>query len=206
MDRHARLPRARDDSDRQHRDDRGETKWCPEKSGKKVQWQPNQAGVVPVQSGMNSTSIAKGAAQRLTPCLVAVGGLLLLAGCESPTESHVVSAPPPPAPVVTTSSQPVIVQQAPAPTQVVVTSTATAAGAGTIIVTQAPPAVQHEVVLARPSSAHVWIPGYWTWRNNRYEWMGGHWEIPPRTDAVWVGPRTERLSDGTYRFYEGFWD
>lgn len=154
---------------------------------------------------MNSHSIAQGAAKRLAPFLVAASGLFLLAGCESPTESHVVSGPPPPAPVsgAVVVSQPVAVQQ---PTQVVVAGTPTQAGTNTIIVTAAPPALQQEVVLARPSSAHVWVPGYWTWRNNRYEWMSGHWEVPPRTDAVWVAPRSERLSDGTYRFYEGFWD
>jgi len=152
---------------------------------------------------MNPTSIAKSAAQRLAPYLVAASGLFLLAGCESPTESHVVSAPPPANAPVLVSSQPAAVQT---PTQVVVTGNATPSAASTIIVTSAPPAVQQEVVVARPSSAHVWIPGYWTWRNNRYEWMSGHWEVPPRTDAVWVSPRAERLSDGTYRFYEGFWN
>ncbi len=151
---------------------------------------------------MNSTSIAQrkfaGAAHRLVPCFVVAGGLALLAGCEA-TDSHVVSGPPPPNPVVV--SQPVVVQQ---PAQVVVTG-ATPVATGTIIVTQAPPALQQEVVVARPSSAHVWVAGYWSWRNNRYEWMAGHWEVPPRTDAVWVAPRWERLGDGSYRFYEGYW-
>ena len=95
-----------------------------------------------------------------------------------------------------------VVQQQ--PTQVVVTPTATTSG-GTIIVTQAPPAVQTEVMGPKPSSAHYWVPGYWTWRNNRYEWLAGHWEVPPRIDAVWVAPRTDRLSDGSYRFNEGYW-
>ena len=154
---------------------------------------------------MNSTSIAQtkgpGAAHRLVPCLMAAGSLAWLAGCDT-AESHVVSGPPPPNPVVV--SPPVAVSSAPA--QVVVAGAVSPAVAGTIIVTQAPPALQEEVVLARPSPAHVWIPGYWSWRNNRYEWMAGHWEIPPRTDAVWAAPRYERLSDGSYRFYEGSWN
>lgn len=66
--------------------------------------------------------------------------------------------------------------------------------------------MQTETAQARPTSEHVWVPGYWTWRNNRYEWMAGHWEIPPRTGSVWVAPRWERLSDGSYRFYEGYWE
>jgi hypothetical protein len=125
------------------------------------------------------------------------GALALFVGCASEPESHVVSAPPPANPVVT---QTVVAQ--PQPTQVVVPSNMPA---GTVLVTQAPPALQQEVVQARPSSDHIWIPGYWTWRNNRYEWMAGHWEMPPRTNAVWVTPRWERLGDGSYRFYEGYW-
>ncbi|MEJ1973243.1 MAG: YXWGXW repeat-containing protein [Lacunisphaera sp.] len=145
---------------------------------------------------MNSKTISQGripgSARTIVQLLLVSGGMALFAGCES-TESHVVSAPPPSDPVAT---QAVVVQQQPA--QVVVAGS-TQSVAGTIIVTQAPPAMQQEVVQARPSSAHVWVPGYWSWRNNRYEWMSGHWEIPPRTDAVWVAPRWERLGDGSYR-------
>jgi hypothetical protein len=133
-------------------------------------------------------------AKMLGQLLIVSGAAALFAGCGSP-ESHVVSAPPP--------SNPVVVQQQ--PTQIVV-SGAAQLPAGTIVVTQAPPALQQEVAQARPSSDHVWVPGYWTWRNNRYEWMVGHWEVPPRTNAVWVSPRWERLGDGSYRFYEGFWE
>jgi hypothetical protein len=84
------------------------------------------------------------------------------------------------------------------------TTPATTVAPGTIVVTQAPPTVQQETVLARPSAQHVWIPGYYTWRDNRYVWIAGRWEMPPRSDAVWVAPRWERESGG-YRFYEGYW-
>jgi hypothetical protein len=40
-----------------------------------------------------------------------------------------------------------------------------------------------------PSSPGRLLAGYWTWRNNRYEWVAGHWEVPPRTGAVWILPR-----------------
>jgi len=75
----------------------------------------------------------------------------------------------------------------------------------TIIVTQAPPAMQQEVVLAQPSSQHVWLAGYWTWRNDRYEWMAGHWELPPSPNSAWVAPRWEQQGNA-YRFYEGYWN
>jgi hypothetical protein len=77
----------------------------------------------------------------------------------------------------------------------------------TIIVTQAPPAPRQEVAIARPErpgADYVWVDGYWTWRNNRYEWMSGHWVEPPSSSAVWVSPRWEQEGN-SYRFYEGYW-
>ena len=126
------------------------------------------------------------------------GGLAFMAGCASEPESHIVSAPPPPAP-----GQVVVAQQQPA--QLVVTGNSSQSQNGVILVTQAPPAPQAEVVLAQPSSDHKWIPGYWTWRNGRYEWMAGHWEVPPHSGAAWVAPRWERRTDGSYQFFEGYW-
>src|SRR3954468_20430569 len=104
--------------------------------------------------------------RRLVQVLLISGGLAFVAGCASEPDSHVVSAPPPPAP----TTQQVIVAQ---PSQ-----SAVQRPTGTAVVTQAPAAPQQERVLAQPSSDHKWVPGYWTWRNSRYEWMAGHWEIP----------------------------
>jgi hypothetical protein len=87
-------------------------------------------------------------------------GLALFSGCASEPESHVVSAPPPPAP----QTQLVVAQ--PQPAQVIVANSAQTP-AGMVIVMQAPPAVQVEAVQAQPSSDHKWLPGYWTWRDNR---------------------------------------
>lgn len=178
---------------------RGATELLRKSAGKKEKKSDdaeNPARGSSVQRGMNSSQPQiTGARRMVVASSLVAGALALLAGCAGP-DSHVVSAPPP-------STAPVVVQQ---PTPVVVAGTATQSGAGTVIVTQAPPVTQQEVVTARPSSSHVWVPGYWTWTNNRYEWMAGHWEVPPRTNAVWVAPRWERLSDGSYRFYEGYWE
>lgn len=116
-----------------------------------------------------------------------------MAGCASEPQSHVVSAPPPQSPQTQ-----VVVTQAPY-AQPVATS-------GTIVVTQAPPVLQQELVSAQPSSDHKWVPGYWTWRNSRYEWMTGHWELPPTRGSVWIAPRWERTSEGAFRFFEGYWN
>ena len=121
------------------------------------------------------------------------GVAALLGGCATEPESHVVSAPPPGAPVVQPTQAPVVY------------TTPTAGTQSTIVVTQAPPAAQQEMVTARPSSDHVWVGGYWTWRNNRYEWVPGNWVVPPRSSAAWIPPRWQ-TEGGAYRFYEGRWE
>jgi hypothetical protein len=78
-------------------------------------------------------------------------------------------------------------------------------GATTTIVTEAPPALQQEVVLAQPSPSDVWIAGYWSWRNSRYEWIAGHWELPPNSSSVWVAPTWQQQGNG-YKFTEGYWN
>lgn len=141
---------------------------------------------------------------------VLCGTLAVFAGCASDPVSHVVSAPPPATPAASPAVTTTTTTTAPAaPSTIIVGNTAYVAAAApavsTIVVTQAPPAMQTEVVLAQPSTRHVWIPGFWTWRNARYEWMAGHWELPPSQSSVWVAPRWE-LSGNAYRFYEGYWN
>jgi hypothetical protein len=86
-----------------------------------------------------------------------------------------------------------------------VTTTNAVPVSSTIVVTQAPPALQTEVVLAQPSPQHVWIPGYWTWRSEQYQWMAGHWELPPSSGSTWFAPRWEQEGNA-YRFHEGYWN
>ena len=73
-------------------------------------------------------------------------------------------------------------------------------------IAQAPPPPRHEVVVERerPSRDHVWINGYWVWREGRHVWLAGHWERPPHPHAVWVEPRWEHHHEG-YVFIEGSW-
>jgi len=85
------------------------------------------------------------------------------------------------------------------------TAPSAAQSVSTTIVTQAPPALQQEVVLAQPTQHHRWLAGYWTWRNARYEWMAGHWELPPYTGAEWVSPRWEQQGNA-FKFTEGYWN
>ncbi|ACB74011.1 YXWGXW repeat-containing protein [Opitutus terrae] len=144
----------------------------------------------------NSHPAATRARARFAAVLALSGAAAWLGGCATEPESHVVSAPPPGTPVATTTGT---------AATVVTTPVATPAGQNTIVVTQAPPTPQQEVVSARPSSDHVWVGGYWTWRNNRYEWVAGHWAVPPHSGAAWIPPRWVP-EGGAYRFYEGYWE
>lgn len=95
----------------------------------------------------------------------------------------VVATPPPPPP-----SQQVVVASPPQQ----------------IVVVAPPPPVRHEVVYARPSRNHVWIPGYWSWQHGRYVWIAGHYSLPPRGRDRWVEPRWERRGS-SYVFIDGHW-
>ncbi|MEO6992503.1 MAG: hypothetical protein ABI273_02635 [Lacunisphaera sp.] len=69
-----------------------------------------------------------------------------------------------------------------------------------------PPPPRHEVVIEsqRPSREHVWIKGYYVWRDGRHAWISGHWERPPHPHAVWVEPRWENHPQG-HLFISGYW-
>ena len=73
-------------------------------------------------------------------------------------------------------------------------------------IAQPPPPPRREVIIERerPSHEHVWIKGYYVWREGRHVWIAGHWERPPHPHAVWVEPRWEHRDRG-YVFIEGVW-
>jgi hypothetical protein len=103
--------------------------------------------------------------------------------------------------MVAPAPQTVVVAQ---PAQVVTTN-GYPATVSSYVVMQAPPAPPPEAVTAQPGPNYLWIPGYWTWQNNRYAWMAGHWEVPPTSTSVWHNPHWE--PEGTaFRFYEGYWN
>ena len=153
----------------------------------------------------NISARADGFRKPSVALLAVCGTIGLLAGCASEPASVVVSAPPPPPPAsvpqatVYSSPAPVVSSQ---PTAVAVPSPV---GGSSIVVMQAPPTAQQEVPSPRPSSNHVWVAGYWSWRNNQYQWMPGRWDVPPRAGAVWTPPRWQPEGN-SWRFYEGRWD
>jgi hypothetical protein len=159
----------------------------------------------------NSTSVR--AVRRLAPVITFCGVLGLLAGCASGPDSETVSTPPPPAPTrsvttTTTTTTPDTMPAMPAdavgnPGNTIITTT-TPAG-NTMILATAPPALQTDVTVVQPGPGYVWITGYWTWRNEQYQWMSGHWEMPPNSRSVWVAP-TIVPQGNNYRFTEGYWN
>jgi hypothetical protein len=60
----------------------------------------------------------------------------------------------------------------------------------------APPPVVHEPVPGY-RAAHVWIPGYWGWADNRHVWIAGRW-MPARHGCHWRRHRWIRREDRWY--------
>ena len=73
-----------------------------------------------------------------------------------------------------------------------------------LIVADAPPAAQKEVVPAAPSPDYVWVSGYWTRCYNGWVWMPGCHVLRPRHHAVWVSGYWERHPRGWVWVY-GRW-
>lgn len=69
-----------------------------------------------------------------------------------------------------------------------------------------PPPPPREIVTARPARQAVWVQGYWAYSEygNRYEWVPGHWEVPPPRYRTFVQPRWERRGSG-YVYIRGYW-
>lgn len=72
------------------------------------------------------------------------------------------------------------------------------------VVDDAPPPPEQEEIAERPSPDHVWLGGYWSWRDGKHTWVSGRWDLPPRPDVVWVAPCWVRRGHG-YVLVEGRW-
>jgi hypothetical protein len=75
------------------------------------------------------------------------------------------------------------------------------------VVQQPPPmpAPPREVVAVRPAREAIWVEGYYLYvGRGRYEWVPGHWEIPPRGYRTYVRPGWQRQGN-TYVYIRGYW-
>jgi hypothetical protein len=136
---------------------------------------------------MNSTQLFGPAPVRsLAITLGALSGLVV-AGC---SHRPIIVQTPAPTVIQTPAAAPAMAQPVSAPP--------------VVVVNQPPPAPLPESMTSQPSPQHVWIPGYWAWRNNQQQWVGGHWELPPRPGATWVPSRWEQRGS-EYVFVDGYW-
>jgi hypothetical protein len=73
-----------------------------------------------------------------------------------------------------------------------------------VVVSGPPPAPLPEPMRPPPpSTASVWVDGYWHWTGMQYAWIPGHWESgPPGT--TWAAPRYV-ASEGSYVYEAGGW-
>lgn len=78
------------------------------------------------------------------------------------------------------------------------------ASAQQILTNMPPPAPIAETQPPAPSSAHVWIGGYWTWGGTQYTWTPGRWEQPQQQGAAWEAPQWQQ-EGGRYRWRPGRW-
>ena len=66
------------------------------------------------------------------------------------------------------------------------------AAAADFVVRIAPPRVVVQRRDRPPARGYVWIQGYQNWNGERYQWVPGRWEQPPRPGARWVSHRWTR--------------
>jgi hypothetical protein len=148
-----------------------------------------------VDAGMNSNLLSASPRAWTVAAVSIVGGVVTLAfaGC-----GH--------RPIIVQTPSPTVVQT-PAPAPTIMTAPPPAPTPPThevIVVNQAPPPPRPDTVAPQPSPEHVWIAGYWAWRDNQQQWVPGHWEIPPRPGATWIPARWEQRGS-EYVFIEGYW-
>jgi len=87
----------------------------------------------------------------------------------------------------------------PSPRPVVVTPT------GEIYVRENPPSPRTEDIGMAPSSADVWVQGYWSYHDARWVWIPGHWQTPPQQGENWVAGHWDHSVRG-WVFTPGHWE
>jgi hypothetical protein len=72
-----------------------------------------------------------------------------------------------------------------------------------VVIGQAPPPLRFESV-PPPRMGYIWSPGYWDWRNNRHQWVGGSWVVS-RPGYIYHQPQWVQ-HDGRWLRQEARWD
>jgi hypothetical protein len=67
-----------------------------------------------------------------------------------------------------------------------------------------PPPLPEEDQPGLPEDGYLWTPGYWYWRDERYVWILGGWERPPRVGVLWT-PGYWSKAGTVFVFHPGHW-
>jgi hypothetical protein len=67
-----------------------------------------------------------------------------------------------------------------------------------------PPPPPYELQTAQPTESAIWVVGFYDWDGYSYNWVPGHWEIPPPNAVAFVRPHW-RYRGGTYVYIRGYW-
>ncbi|MFI5356430.1 MAG: hypothetical protein ACHQ4G_03755 [Opitutales bacterium] len=67
-----------------------------------------------------------------------------------------------------------------------------------------PPAEANATPPPPPTATAVWVSGYWAFDGRNYNWLDGHWEVPPPGAHAFVAAHWESQY-GQYRFIPGYW-
>jgi len=78
-------------------------------------------------------------------------------------------------------------------------------GAGELFKITLPiPERRTEVISAKPSPDHVWVPGHWDRSPGSWRWQPGEWRVPPFDGTYWVYGHWRYEGSG-WRWTGGYW-
>ena len=72
-----------------------------------------------------------------------------------------------------------------------------------VVVADAPPPMQTEVIVASPGPDFLWIGGSWEW-HDRWVWSAGRWDRRPYGGARWYAG-SHRFEHGRHSYTRGHW-
>jgi hypothetical protein len=74
----------------------------------------------------------------------------------------------------------------------------------TVYLPKPPASVEVGPNVESPSAEHGWMPGHWSWNQDRYAWSAGYW-AQGRSDWEWTPARYVWTPRG-HIFVDGYWD
>ncbi len=130
-----------------------------------------------------------------------LAALAVLSAASAGFSVPVFSAPPPPGAFLRDDGN--YWMHGPDHDYIVGPASAYSGSSATVDVRKAPPAPRREVVpVNRPG--HTWAPGYWEYRQDRYQWVSGRW-VPDRPGYYYSAPTWVQRGD-SWVLTQGSWE